>query len=302
MAAVIGQTLDGTSTVTAKIVQDRENLYAVEQGIKGIKTLLGGLKTPVPTGLKNLGLNIDGAELITCGAGFLTFFKYACTTRYPQDVPVKLIKSADGNVVRSREDLQKRNNKIGKTALAYEMVHKPQKALASLGFLVVSFTSFVRMLEAFAIPVLSSIEKGIGMIPMIGPTIGAGIAKNFYPVGGIALVAAHGALVFDSIRYLYLAGSDGSKSIAKGLIQLVSRVAALALDLFFVLHVSNPIVMGCAGIGMATLAIVSCVYKWYRSSQKEHQQKELLELFKYQEKEKQLAKSRHNDKLEPQGI
>ena len=289
MAAAIGLGLTETSTATRKLVQDRENLYAIEKGVEGISKFFQGKNHPVATGIQNLAGAVGTAEIITCGAGVFTFAKYAWAPKEPKDVPPKFYKDPDGIVKQDPNDIAKRLSKIGKTALAYDMVYKPQKALASFGFLFVSVTSFVRMLEAFAIPVLSSIEKGFGMIPVIGQTIGSGIANHFYAVGGIALVAAHGALVFDSIRYLYLAAADTDKNIWKGVIQLAARVAALALDLFCILHISNPIVMGCAGIGMAALTIASCIYKWQRAAQKEQQQKDLLELAIIQDRKRKEA-------------
>lgn len=281
MAAVLNGVKNActfAADATAEVVFDRNTLYYLGKIFEGVNTVTNRV-LPVATGIANV---ISGAELITCAAGVVTFGKEL----NPQATLLpKLIEDADGKVQVDPNSEAKIERKKNKSPLVYNLEHKPHIAMAKIGFFIVGITSAVRLFEVCSVPILSTISHGLGMIPMLGSALAGVFAHAFYSIGGFALIASHAALVFDSIRYLYLAATDTTKSISKGILQLVARVAALALDFFFIIHVSNPLVMGLAGIGAGTLMVISAVYNWYRSQVKKDEQERLIKLAEQQDRE-----------------
>ena len=279
MTGNVHEAVSRTSLSLKAVFGSVENLQYFDKIIVWGTKFFQSMIHDVPPGLDKLVGFVGVTEMFIDGVMGWSYANYFFRKRTEAEYPEKLAK-VDGKVYRAVQD--KRDVKIGQSKFMYHLTNKPHLAMGMVGYAGAYITCTARLLESMKIPVMATISEALGGLPMIGHTVSQGFMSHFVLLGGYSLVVGHTAMVWDSIRYISLAMNDSSKDMTKGVLKLAARVASLTLDTLLVTNVTDPVVLGIAGLAAGILGVTAAVYTYNRKLDKLAEQAQLLELGKKQ--------------------
>lgn len=267
-----GKVVHGLNIATNS-VESRSYTHLFLSGlIKTVEVASGILPGP----LQIFSTIIDTTEGAFAAWDFFTVGKYFFKKEAPESKEPRIVKNKEGKLC-----LKRKNH--GTTQAKYHVEEKKfSKLVCQVASAVKATGALGLFLHAFKIVNLETASASLGRMGTAGKIAGAIVAPAFFStlvsVGGIALF---GTLTYQSVVYLCKTRHDPSKSVAKGLIDLASRVSILALFVVTAGGVYNPyLLIPLMAVGGA-FGIAGIFHHVHREAKKEAIQKQnMAELMK----------------------
>ena len=243
--------------------------------LSGIIKIVEVSSSVLPGPLQLFSTIIDTTEGAFSAWDLFTVGRYFFQVKPPESIEPRIVKDPKGNL-----RLKKKNE--GMTQAAYHVDQgKYLKVAAKVGSVVKAVGAMGLFLNMFKIVDLASLSASLSHMGTVGSVVSKLVHPTFvaatFGVGGIILF---GALTLDSAVYLASAVSDPEKSMTKGLINLASRVALLALFIVTTVGVFNPYVLIPLMVAGGACGIAGVLYNAYRERQKDMTQKQNIQEMK----------------------